>query len=166
MIEFLTNFLPLFCVVTASIALVVSSVIDLKIRILPDYLTVIFFLSGIAFHFFTDFRFLELKSAVTGMIACFTLLYVTRAVANHIYKRDTLGLGDVKLMGAAGFWLGVDYIFIALAGGAILSLIHGVVHALMISYKDSKKVDIGKFAVPAGPGLSAGILVMIYYLFL
>ena len=93
------------------------------------------------------------------------LLYVIRFFANRHYGRDTLGLGDVKLLGAAGLWLGLEGTLQAITLGAFAGLIHGIVYAFYISRKNKTAFSISQLMIPAGPGFAVGIFLAGYFLF-
>lgn len=157
--------ITLLCVVAAIGLLVALSLIDLKHWILPDELNLALGICGIAFHFSTGYAFLTITDLLIGGLVGAGLLYAIRFFANRHYGRDTLGLGDVKLLGAAGLWLGPDGALQAVTIGAFAGLIHGVVYAAYLSYKNKTKFSIKDFAIPAGPGFAIGILAIGIYMF-
>ena len=75
-----------------------------------------------------------------------------------IYKMDTLGLGDVKLMAAAGLWLGLEGVVVSLIIGATAGAVHGVIYWVYLKYIKKQKTSFHKLALPAGPGFIAGII--------
>jgi leader peptidase (prepilin peptidase) / N-methyltransferase len=154
MIEML---LVIVCI-AASALLVVLTYIDLRDRLLPNIYVLPLALLGIAFHALTDFRFCTPQAMALGALAGAGTLLFIRTAANAYYKKDTLGLGDVKLMGAAGLWLGLDHIFLGLAIGAGLGVIHGLAYAFV-----KKEKSLSTLAIPAGPGFIGGI-VMVFLL--
>lgn len=87
------------------------------------------------------------------------LLLAIRTIANGYYKTDTLGLGDVKLMAAAGLWLGVEHVLIALIIGAGAGVIHGGIYWVYLNFIKHKKTSFHRLKLPAGPGLIIGIVV-------
>jgi leader peptidase (prepilin peptidase) / N-methyltransferase len=137
----------------ALLLLAILSVIDLKIRLLPNIYVFPFGLLGIAFHALHEFSFVPAPEMLMGALGGGGLLLLIRTLANAYYKQDTLGLGDVKLMTAAGLWLGLDHIFIALSLGAGLGVLHGLIHAAITRTRHLKTLSI-----PAGPGFIGGII--------
>ncbi len=146
--------ITIICLISALSLLTALSIIDLKTKLLPNKYVAGFFGSAIAFHAATQFQFIAPLDMFLGAIAGGGMLLAIRHIANKIYKRDTLGLGDVKLMGAAGVWLGIEHIFLALSLGALAGLIHGII------YGRYKKIDLSKLSVPAGPGFIFGIIIV------
>ena len=135
------------------------AIIDLKTRLLPNVWVGAFALSGLAFHALTQMQFISWQSAVIGILLGGGLLLLIRAAGNFYYKQDTLGLGDVKLMAAAGLWLGQEYILLALVCGALAGLVHGF--AMMIAHriKHQEAAQLSTFSLPAGPGFIVGIVI-------
>jgi leader peptidase (prepilin peptidase)/N-methyltransferase len=135
------------------------SVCDLKTRLLPNEMVLGFATLGLVFHMTTMARFISIENIALGGIMGFSILFVIRVIANRHYKEDALGMGDVKLLGAAGIWLGPDGIVIAMGGGAVLALLHGLFYGIWLSRRDGTKVDFSRMKVPAGPGFALGILI-------
>lgn len=152
------DWIAFFCLIGACGLLVVLSAIDLKIRLLPNELVAGFATLGVVFHLTSLTRFVPLPSIVIGGLAGFLALYLIRMIANKLYDADTLGLGDVKLMGAAGLWLGIDGVLLAMAAGASAALLHGLIYGLWLSKKTGLKPDFSRLQIPAGPGFAIGII--------
>ncbi len=157
--------IAILCVVGAIGLLIALSVIDLRHWILPDELNFAFGVTGIAFHFATAYRFVDIQMMVAGAVVGAGLLYVIRYFSNRHYGRDTLGLGDVKLMGAAGLWLGLDGVLQAVTVGALAGLIHGILYAAFIAWRHKTKFSIAQLSIPAGPGFAVGILAIGAFMF-
>ncbi len=128
----MTDLLPLILIGAALIILVVASAIDLKYWILPDELNFALGVTGIAFHVLTGYQFVSPIQMAAGALVGAGMLFVIRYFSNRHYGRDTLGLGDVKLLGAAGLWLGLDQTLIAITIGAAAGLLHGILYALWL----------------------------------
>lgn len=154
-------FLPALCLVVALILLVILSIIDLKVRLLPNVYVLPFAICGVIFHITTNFSFLPSPhDMLIGGIVGFLMLFLLRAAANRYYGQDALGLGDVKLMGAAGLWLGIDGVLFAMTVGALAGLIHGLGYAALIALRDKTPLSLGRLEIPAGPGFALGIIVV------
>lgn len=159
------DFLILSCLIAAIILLIALSVIDLKHWILPDELNFALGVTGVAFHLLTAYRFLALQEMALGAALGAGMLYIIRFFSNRHYGRDTLGLGDVKLMGAAGIWLGIEGVLQAVTVGALAGLIHGLVYATILSIKNKTAFTIRNLSIPAGPGFAVGIIVIGYMMY-
>jgi len=86
-------------------------------------------------------------------------LFFIRRIAMPYYGEEALGLGDIKLMAAAGVWLGPYYILLALACGALAGIFHGLWLAVMRFVKTREKVNFSRLSLPAGPGFITGIVI-------
>ncbi len=144
----------------ALVAFVWMSIIDLKIRILPNELNLAVALCGLVFHIATGWAFVSPLNAACGMLAGAGVLLGIRAVANRIYGMDTLGLGDVKLLAAVGVWLGVEDTMMALSVGAFAGLLHGVGYMVYQNAVHKKGIAFRGLTIPAGPGFVVGALVV------
>jgi len=155
----------LLCILSAVVFLIIMSLIDLKHFILPDELNFGLAVCGVTFHVLTAYYFNNITGMVVGAFLGGGFLYTIRFFANRHYGRDTLGLGDVKLLAAAGIWLGAEGVFQAITIGAAAGLVHGLVYASYISYKHKTKFAITQLVIPAGPGFAIGIVITGFIMF-
>lgn len=150
--------LPILCLLMAVSLLILLSIIDLKTFLLPNIYVAPFAALGVIFHILTDFYYLSPQQMIVGGIAGFLILYLIRAAGNRYYGQDSLGLGDVKLLGASGLWLGLDGVLFAMTIGAMAGLLHGLLYALIVKFKDKKPFSLTRLTIPAGPGFAIGIV--------
>jgi leader peptidase (prepilin peptidase) / N-methyltransferase len=137
--------------VFASVALVTllaaASALDFRERRLPDIITLPLVVVGLGLQFYLggfDQLWLGVLGAGLGFLAFWTIakLYrVTRGV-------DGLGLGDAKLLAAAGAWLGPVFLAPVVFVGAMLALLYVQVLRLGGEAVSSQMI------VPFGPFLS------------
>jgi len=137
--------------------LIILSIIDLRTYLLPNVWVAPLALLGITFHFFDQFDTLSIEQVILGGICGYGTLFLVRAVGNWHYKQDSLGLGDVKLLGAGGLWLGAEGVFFAITAGAMAGLLHGILFALYIAHKTKEPINMRRLRIPAGPGFALGI---------
>ncbi len=159
------DWIALGCLCGAFILLVALAVIDVKTRLLPNEMVAGFATLGIVFHLTTLATFVPLANIALGGMAGFGILYLIRAAANYAYQADALGLGDVKLMGAGGIWLGPDGILLAMTVGALAGLAHGAAVGCYQAYKTGNAPDFNRMEVPAGPGFAIGLIAAGIYQF-
>lgn len=157
--------ISILCLLIAAILLLALTIIDFKKYLLPNIYVFPFAALGIAFHFFTNFEILELSQIIIGGAAGYGILYSIRFLGNKYYGQDSLGLGDVKLLGASGLWLGLEGVLIAMTVGAFFGLIHGLIYAVFVSIKNKTKLSLKRLKIPAGPGFIGGIIVAFFWLF-
>lgn len=151
--------IALLCLVSALVLLGVLSAIDLKHGLLPNELVFGFLCLGVIFHLCTLFAYLSVTDMILGGFIGGGILYLIRAVAIQFYGGDALGLGDIKLLAAAGLWLGPYHILIAMTLGALAGIAHGLGMAWHYRRKSKMKVDLAGLSLPAGPGFAVGIII-------
>lgn len=151
--------IAVLALISAVIVLVLLSMIDLAEGLLPNELVLGLLCLGVVFHLCTMFTHLSMVDMALGAFIGSASLYLIRFVANWFYKTDTLGLGDVKLMGAAGVWLGPYFILMALTAGAFAGIFHGLGFAGYLWVKTKHKPNFSMLSLPAGPGFAVGIVV-------
>lgn len=164
-----TAFPPLYallCLLAALAVLVILSVIDLRTRLLPNRWVIIFAALGAGFHLSTAFYILTPLAMCGGAITGGVFLLAVRCVANRLYRTDTLGMGDVKLMTAAGLWLGPPGILMAITIGAASGVIHGLMLAVMTAFRTKNWPKMTQFSLPAGPGFAVGIAAALFMMLL
>lgn len=133
---------------------------DVKEYILPNKLNAALALVFCAFHILSDWRFLTPVDALTGAFAGGGMLLAIKIVADRYYQQDSLGLGDVKLMAAAGLGLGFPNIMLAMSLGAFIGVLHGVALSFWQERQTGVAAPIGKINVPAGLGLCIGTAIV------
>lgn len=152
------NLIVILSLFGAAFALIRLIQIDLKHWLLPNTYVLAFGLFGIAFHAGLDFSLLSSLQMIGGLVMGGGFLAIIRFFGNMAYKQETLGLGDVKLLMAAGLWLGAESTLFAIIIGAMAGLLHGAGIALFQTHVRKNPVSMKRMALPAGPGFIAGII--------
>ena len=152
------EWMPLLPALLGLVVLIILSVIDLRTWLLPNKFVATFALLGVAFHALLQFELMPVHQMIFGALVGGGILYVIRMGGNAYYKQDTLGLGDVKLLAAAGLWLGVEGVVIALTTGAFAGLLHGIAVGFIQAAKEKRKPNFSRLMIPAGPGFCVGIV--------
>lgn len=93
------------------------------------------------------------SGALSGTIITFAI----RWLGEKIFKRESLGLGDVKMIAAIGFWIGLKGILTTLIIGSVIGSLVGITFILL------KKIDRSA-ALPFGPFLALGAFSALFYL--
>lgn len=127
---------------------------DHKLYILPNKLNLALLICFGLFHYMLDWSLISPESAVAGLAVGGGFLLIIRYVANSLLKTDTIGLGDVKLMFAAGFGVGMPDILLVLSIGSLLGILHGYILQQVETKKTGKQTPLMNVNVPAGVGLS------------
>lgn len=130
--------------------LLIIYVSDLEYMIINDSVLVVFtILIGIAKIFLNGFGDLGI-SIFNGCIA-FGFMYLLKLFGNFIFKKESMGDGDIKLMFVFGFVLGWDMAIISIFIGSFV----GFPISLYIALRKDDHV------IPFGPFLNTGALIIL-----
>jgi leader peptidase (prepilin peptidase)/N-methyltransferase len=130
-----------------ALGLVVGTGIDLEHRLLPDRVTLP--LLGWALAASVLPGGLTPAAALIGALAGGAALYLIALLGDAVYRRDTMGGGDIKLAAAMGALLGWQLLVVALFSAFVLGAVGGLAY-LALGGRDRM--------VPFGPFLAAGAL--------
>ena len=144
--------------------LILGSFIDLDHFYLPDRVTIGGMVLGVPISFLVP----ELHSARTGLealcwsavglVSGFGFLWAIGWVFSKLFKRDAMGFGDVKLLGAVGAFFGPWAVLFTIVSSSFVGSLIGV--ALIIR----GKAKLGGYtAVPFGPFLALGTLAWMFW---
>ncbi|MGE4313953.1 MAG: prepilin peptidase [Pseudobdellovibrionaceae bacterium] len=153
------SFIALILISLAFVLLAVLVAIDSKTMLLPNRYVFPFGLLGPLFHIVLDFKLLSEFDMVFGGIGAVVFLMLVRAYGNWRYGQESLGLGDVKLLCGAGFWLGPTNTLFAISAGAAFTLIQGIFVAKKRA-RETGEFTLKRLKIPAGPGFCFGIALM------
>jgi leader peptidase (prepilin peptidase)/N-methyltransferase len=129
--------------------------IDVRSFILPDVLTLLLLLAGLGVVTLTAPD--NLFSHALGAAAGYLVLYAVNAVYRMLRGRDGLGLGDAKLLAAAGAWMGVG----ALPWVVLLAALAGLAFAAVAAA--AGRTMRANTALPFGAFLAAAF--WLYWLY-
>jgi len=126
--------------------IIVLTITDLRVRLLPDLITWPGFAAGVLFSAFvppndgTAFllslrlfhglppeRFMGVIEALLGAAFGSLMLWGAAAIYKLVRGREGMGLGDVKMMAMAGAFLGVRNAFLMILLGTLLGSVVGIV---------------------------------------
>lgn len=144
--------------------LILGSFIDLEHFYLPDRVTIGGMLLGVPASFLLPELQLEKNPAdamvwsAAGLAFGFFFLWAMGWMFSRLFKKDALGFGDVKLMGAVGAFFGPTAVLFVLIVSSIVGSVVGI--ALIIR----GRAKLGGFtAVPYGPFIAAAVLVWMFW---
>jgi prepilin signal peptidase PulO-like enzyme (type II secretory pathway) len=145
-------FLPLLFISLVAICGAIV-VIDIRSRIIPDGLTLAVGALGLAYVLLRNEN--EVIPALIGGLVAATVVWLVRYGYRRWRGIEGLGLGDVKLFGAAGIWTGLSNLpfMILVATGGALAVIAA---QRLMGYEITSKTSL-----PFGPFIVFGLLVTI-----
>ncbi len=164
-------YLSIVACVVCILLLIALAVTDHRFYILPNEMVLGLAVSALTFHISTDWIFISIEDAILGFIAGMGLLLVVRMAGNYFLKtEDSVGLGDIKLMGAVGIWLGFPNVMMVFILGGGLGILHGVIlrYSLLLVARKNNEIKVPKLAmvnIPAGVGLSIATIAVFFYVF-
>jgi leader peptidase (prepilin peptidase) / N-methyltransferase len=162
--------------IVAACALLVLFFIDLRHLIIPDGLSAIILICGLVLDGWRLWEWgwrkqaivfpqeiagrphtLYLPQSVLGLLVGAGLFYLISWVAGKVFRKETMGGGDVKLAGAMGAVLGPGYVFFSYA---LVSIVLGAVIGLaLIALRVRSRRDY----IPFGPMMAvAGMVMMLW----
>ena len=144
--------LEFFLTTILSLALIVTIVSDFEYFYISDRVLVI---SGLI-SLICIYLYLGITETITRVITgilLFITMYLIKLLGNALFKRESLGDGDIKLMGIIGIVVGFINSFVTLFIGSILALIY----SLIIMKKNKEGI------VPFGPFLILGSMLSLYF---
>jgi leader peptidase (prepilin peptidase)/N-methyltransferase len=152
--------LPYFTII---VLVVTTTFIDIDHRIIPNEITYTTMILGLFFSVIfpsiwgTDSRFASLSMSSAGLVAGIGGFAIFAIIGKFIFKREALGWGDVKYLGAVGACLGIAACLFTVIFGALFGSIGGIISAFC------KKRKLKKATIPFGPYLAAGTFVWMLY---
>ena len=142
--------------------LVLGTFVDFEHYIIPDSVTIGGMVAGPllsalvpALHA-KEVWWQGLLSSCAGMAAGFGLLFVVAWAGEKAFKKEAMGFGDVKLMGAIGAFLGWEATLFTVFISSVLGSVSGL---LLIAFGGVKLQS----RIPFGPYLSAGALIWLFW---
>ncbi|MDO5650773.1 MAG: A24 family peptidase [Moraxella sp.] len=120
--------------------------IDFDTQLLPDRLVYPLGMLGAAVNSINTFT--SLNSAVWGGLLGFLVLWSVTQLYALLFKKQGMGAGDFKLLGALGLWLGVGMLPLMVLISSVLGSVVGVI--LMRRHGESRPFAFGPYIAIAG----------------
>lgn len=149
--------LIMFFYCLAALALVMSSVSDLKYKIIPDQCVIFLAVCGVLYYIHgiaSSQQQFDKTGPFVGALCGGGLWLLLGFAGKIIYKEESIGFGDVKLFAAAGFLLGFPCV---LAAFFLTIVTAGIVFSAMLLLK---KTD-GKSYLPMAPYICASCIIVL-----
>lgn len=137
------------------IFLILTAVKDIKERIISDILNIMIIILGVMKIIFFNGDF---EKSIIGMGVFPLVFIIIYGYISEILKKDVIGFGDIKFMGAAGFYLGYSGIYnLIILYNTIFITAFIIVFPLLLLKKIKKEAEI-----PFAPFISAGVLIFLF----
>lgn len=135
--------------------LLVGTIADFQVRLIPDEVS----FYGILFGLLMSYAFpslqgetnhrLAVANSILGVLLGGGSLYVIAVVGDIIFKRESMGGGDIKLLAMIGAFLGPRYIVLTIIASSLFGSVVGIILKL------TRKEEVIAF----GPYLAGGAVV-------
>jgi leader peptidase (prepilin peptidase)/N-methyltransferase len=139
--------------------LVVATFVDFNFRIIPDEINIGGIILGLAISFIypelqsTNNHFFGLYQSFLGIIIGGGVLWITGVIGDFIFKKETMGGGDVKLLAMVGAFLGWKTAVLTF----FISPIFGAIVGIIIKLRTKNSL------IAYGPYLALGSLVALFF---
>lgn len=119
------------------------AIIDWKYFVVPNVVV----LSGAVLGVILKFSFAGstiVQDAIAALLAFATVLAV-RFWGNIYFKKETMGLGDVKLAALIGFFIGFQFFLVSLWLASLAGAIFGISRQVLSKNSKNEKIPFGSF---------------------
>ena len=138
--------------------LVPISFIDLKIKEIPDMLSLSLIFAGWIFSLLGFNPFVNFETSILSGLAGIGLLFLINEIYYQFSKREGMGMGDFKLMGGIGAFLGYKSFYTILIVASLTGILAYLIVYFWYRLKGiPKKLDF-KTEIPFGPFLALASL--------
>jgi leader peptidase (prepilin peptidase)/N-methyltransferase len=137
-----------------SSALIIIAFIDLNEQVIPEVISLPGIVIGLILSSFVPY-ILFINSAL-GIVIGGGIILVIRLAGSLIFKKESMGIGDIELAAMIGAFLGWRYIIISLFLGFFLGAVAGI---FLILSKIKSREDM----IPFGPFIVLGSLITLLW---
>ena len=134
--------------------LVMISFIDLSIKLIYNRILIYLLVFGVVFNLLFPVR--NWSEAIGGLFAGSCSLLFFAVLGHFLFKKESMGMGDVKLAAVIGFFLGWKMVLLAL----LVGFIYAVVTAMIIGLV--RNIRVPKY-IPMAPFFTGGALTFLYW---
>jgi len=151
---------PIYWLVVVGLTL--GTFVDFERLIIPDRVTLGGIAAGLALSFLVpslhgqESALAGLKASATGAAAGWGSLWAIAVLGKFIFRKDAMGFGDVKLLGAIGAFLGWQAVIFTVA---LSSLVGSLVGIALVALRKREMQS----RIPYGPYLALAALLWILW---
>lgn len=137
-----------------SSALIIIAFIDLHEQVIPEVISLPGMVIGLILGFFVPY--ISFINSALGIVIGGGIILVIRLAGSLIFKKESMGIGDIELAAMIGAFLGWRYIMISLFLGFFLGALAGI---LLILSKIKSREDV----IPFGPFIVLGSFITLLW---
>jgi len=146
-----------YSVLTAG--LIVATFVDFEIQAIPDHVTVVGLIAGLAISavfpsIFDEISlFRGLVASILGAVTGGAIIYLMGFFGKAVFKKEAMGEGDIFLMAMIGSFLGWKLVLLTFFIAPFFGLAQGIIIKLR---------KAGDY-IPYGPYLSMGAIIAVFF---
>jgi leader peptidase (prepilin peptidase)/N-methyltransferase len=140
--------------VVFSYFLIVIAFIDLETQLIHNRVLVAMLIMGILLNFV--FQVIPWLESAFGIAAGGGSMLLFAWAGQKLFKKEAMGMGDVKFSAVAGLFLGWKIILVALYAGFVLAMLTVLLLRLLNKLNLSARI-------PLGPFLASGLLLFVLF---
>jgi leader peptidase (prepilin peptidase)/N-methyltransferase len=142
--------------------LIPTTFIDLRIKEIPDFLSFGLILGGLIFSLINFNPLLNFGESLLSSLSGIGLLFLINEIYYQFSKRDGMGMGDFKLMGGIGAFLGYKSFYWILVLASFTGILAFLGVYFFYKFKGiSKELNL-KTEIPFGPFLTLASLIYLF----
>jgi leader peptidase (prepilin peptidase)/N-methyltransferase len=134
--------------------LIVLSFIDITHQVILNKILLFLIISGILLNF--AFKIIPWPQAIAGALLAGIIIYLIRVFGQFAFKKESMGMGDVKLAVVCGFFIGWQNFMLALFFASLAALLVYLVKQILSKGKISQKISFA-------PYLGLGCLISVLF---
>ncbi|MFC1461223.1 prepilin peptidase [Verrucomicrobiota bacterium] len=134
-------------------ALIIGTFIDFEYMIIPDRITVGGMVAGPLVSLLVPslhgqiYAYEGLRASLLGLATGALILWIVSVVGTIAFKKEAMGMGDVKLLGAIGSFLGWQGVLFTLVVSSLAGSVVGMTFVLIGHKKLSSRIPFGPYIV-------------------
>jgi leader peptidase (prepilin peptidase)/N-methyltransferase len=138
--------------------LIIATFVDFDFMVIPDQITIGGIFLGIAASFFfpslhtAALHYEGFKYSFIGFLAGALTLWLIGEIGRVAFKKEAMGMGDVKLIAALGSFLGWRAVFFTI----MVASLFGAIAGMILIFSGNKKMGS---KIPFGPYLAAAAVI-------
>jgi leader peptidase (prepilin peptidase)/N-methyltransferase len=157
-----------YCVLISG--LIVATFVDFDFQIIPDEISVGGIVAGLLFSFIFPFlqhvptHLLGLRQSLIGAVVGGGALWILGCLGDFLFKKESMGGGDIKLLAMIGAFLGWKLALLSLPLASVVGAIVGII--IKIRTKESVIAFGPYLALGAVLGLFWGKQILTYFFYI